>query len=319
MVRLHRELVLARVGSVLKLAAWILWTYTLLFAYQVMQKTFLGFRAVFSHKWSIGAVSVSIGDVCLFFLVLLVAGSIAKAIRFLLEEELFPRTAVSTGVAQASSRLVHYCLVLVGFFLALGAAGLDLSRVTLLTGAFGVGMGFGLQGLVNNFVSGIIISLERPMQVGDEIEVANLRGKVSNIGFRSSTVRTADGAEVIVPNSDLVSKSFINWSLTNQLRRGELRIGVVYGTDAARVLQILARVARSHSAVLKDPEPIVSFEEFGDGALEFSIRFWSTLDNVDSVRSDLNLRIAEELGGSGMLAPLRNHELYMATAAARRH
>ena len=102
------------------------------------------------------------------------------------------------------------------------------------------------------------------MQVGDEIEVANLRGKVSNIGFRSSTVRTADGAEVIVPNSDLVSKSFINWSLTNQLRRGELRVGVVYGTDAARVLQILARVARSHPAVLKDPEPIVSFEEFGD-------------------------------------------------------
>jgi potassium-dependent mechanosensitive channel len=318
MVRLHRQLVLARVDRVLRLIGWLIWAYGLLVSYQVLRETVAGFRTVFSHKWTIGAVSISIGDVSLFFLVLLVGVWVAKAIRFFLEEELFPRTHVSTGAAQSSSRLVHYALVSLGFFLALGAAGLDLGRVTLLTGAFGVGMGFGLQNIVNNFVSGIIISLERPMQVGDEIEIAGLHGKVTGIGFRSSTIRTADGAEVILPNSDLVSKSLINWSLTDRLRRRELRVGVVYGTDTVRVLQILARIVRAHPDVLKNPEPEINLEEFGEGALEFSVRFWSTLDKVDSVRSDLNQRIAEELGANGMLAPLRNPELYVGKAAVTR-
>ncbi len=301
LVRLHRDLVLARFYTLLKAAGWLAWLISILFAYQIAYAAFVGFRSALRHKWTIGAVSVSLQDISLFFLLVAVAVSLARAIRFCLEEELFPRTRVSLGAAQSGSRLVHYALVLVGFFLALAAAGVDLGRLTLLTGAFGVGLGFGLQNLVADFVSGIIISLERPMQVGDTIEVGQLLGRVSVIGFRSSTVRTADGAEVIVPNSRLVGNSLVNWSLTDELCRGELRVGVTYGSDPARVIEILARIARSNAAVLQNPEPLITFEKFGDGGLEFCLRFWTRIENLVIVRSQLNLLVAEELGKQGFL------------------
>jgi small-conductance mechanosensitive channel len=157
-------------------------------------------------------------------------------------------------VAQSGSRLIYITLVSLGLCLALAAAGVDLGRATLLTGAIRVGLGFALQNVVGNFVSGIIISLERPIQVGDTIEIGGLVGKVTAIGFRSTTVRTTDGAEVIVPNSELVGKSVVNWSLTDQLRRGELRVGVAYGTDPAWVLLLPApkgggRMPDSHTTV----------------------------------------------------------------------
>ncbi len=319
MVKLHRELVLARTGTLMKLMSWIVWVVAVLFSYQVAHAVFAGFRSILSHRWTIGAISISLGDIALFFLVFIAATLLAKAIRFFLEEELLPRTRLGSGVAQASSRLAHYALVLVGFFLAMAAAGLDLGRVTLLTGAFGVGLGFGLQGLVNNFVSGIIISLERPMQVGDVIEVGNLLGEVKLIGFRSSTVRTFDGAAVVVPNSELITKSFVNWSLTDQHRRGEVRVRVVYGTEPSRVLEILATVAGSHASVFKKPAPTITFDGFGEHALEFSLRFWTTIDSLDSVRSDLNVLVAAELKKNGILLALAppDAETRAAKAAAQ--
>jgi potassium efflux system protein len=309
LLRLHHELVLARLDTALRLGTWILWVWSVLIGYQIASKVLAGFRSVLNYKWALGAASISIRDLFLFFLVLFVAISVAKAIRFFLEEEILPRTSVTPGKAQSGSRLAYYTLVSISFFLAWAAAGLDLSRLTLLTGAFGVGLGFGLQGLVSNFVSGIIISFERPMRVGDMIEMGNLLGKVTEIGFRSSTVRTPDGADVIIPNSELVTKSFVNWTLTDDLRRGELRVSVASGTDPARVFEILAKVAGSHPAVLKHPEPLIIFQQFGDGALGFSLYFWSRVERVFGVRSDLNLLVAEELEKHGI--PARSAQQYV--------
>lgn len=309
LIRLHHELVLARLDAMFKLGTWILWVWSVLIGYEVAGKVLAGFRSVLNYKWALGAASISIRDLFLFFLVLFVAISVAKAIRFFLEEELLPRTSVTPGAAQSGSRLAYYTLVSIGFFLAWAAAGLDLGRLTLLTGAFGVGLGFGLQGLVSNFVSGIIISFERPMRVGDVIEMENLLGKVTEIGFRSSTVRTFDGADVIIPNSELVTKSFVNWTLTDDLRRSELRVSVASGTDPARVFEIIAKVAGSHPAVLKNPEPLITFEQFGDGALEFCLRFWTRFANLLGARSDLNLLVAEELEKHGI--PARSAQRYV--------
>jgi potassium-dependent mechanosensitive channel len=309
LIRLHHELVLARVDTLVRLGTWILWVAYVLVGFQITGKVLAGFRSVLNYKWALGAASISIRDLSFFFLVLFVAVSVAKAIRFFLEEELLPRTGVTPGAAQSGSRLAYYTLVSIGFFLAWAAAGLDLGRLTLLTGAFGVGLGFGLQSLVGNFVSGIVISFERPMRVGDVIEMGNLFGTVAKIGFRSSTVRTPDGADVIVPNSELVTKSFVNWSLTDDLRRGELRVSVASGTDPARVFEILAKVAGSHPAVVKHPEPLIIFQQFGDGALGFSLYFWSRVERVFGVRSDLNLLVAEELGKHGI--PARSAEQYV--------
>lgn len=318
MVRLHRELVLNRVHTVLKLASWIAWFASVLISYDAMQPMLAGFRDALTRKWTIGATSFSVGDIVLFFLILTVASSIARVIRFFLEEEILPRTTLSSGVAQSSSRLAYYTLVLIGVFLALAAAGLNLSRFTVLTGAFGVGLGFGLQNLVGNFVSGIIISLERPMQLGDVIGFGNLQGKVTHIGFRSTTVKSEDGAEVMVPNSDLVTKAFVKWSLTHQQRRGELRVGVAYGTDPARVIAILGAITGSHPAVLKSPATLITFERFGENALEFYVRFWTWVDQLESVRSELNVRVAEQLAKNEIVVPLpqRDVHLHMAKTTA---
>lgn len=303
LVRLHRERVIAGARMLLKLAAWVTWVVSLLAVYQVGPYVLAGLRSALNYEWTAGAVTLSVRDIALFFLVLIVTGVVAKSVRFFLEEELLPRTSLGRGVAQSGSRLIYITLVSLGLYLALAAAGVDLGRATLLTGAIGVGLGFGLQNVVGNFVSGIIISLERPIQVGDTIEIGGLVGKVTAIGFRSTTVRTTDGAEVIVPNSEIVGKSVVNWSLTDQMRRGELRVGVAYGTDPAWMLQLLATVVNSHPDVLKDPEPVIAFERFGEGALEFSARFWTGIDKLSRVRSDLNLLMAEELGKTGVLLP----------------
>ncbi|MBW2237114.1 MAG: mechanosensitive ion channel, partial [Deltaproteobacteria bacterium] len=165
-------------------------------------------------------------------------------------------------------------ILIFGLLLALGAAGVDLSRVTLLAGAFGVGIGFGLQNIVNNFVSGLILLFERPIQVGDTIEVQGLMGEVRRIGPRSSTVRSFDGAEVIVPNGTLISDNVVNWTLSDRRRRVILPLTLARGSDPEQVLQILRDVADANETVLKDPGPLVRFCGYDDGALSFELRAW---------------------------------------------
>ena len=141
---------------------------------------------------------------------------------------------------------MHYAVLLLGFLLAISAAGVDLNKVSLLAGAFGVGIGFGLQNVVNNFVSGLILLYERPVQLGDMVEVGGTTGEVRRIGIRSSTIRTPQGAEVIVPNSNLISDRVVNWTLSDRRRRMDIKVGVAYGTDPERVLALLVGVARAH-------------------------------------------------------------------------
>ncbi len=147
------------------------------------------------------------------------------------------------GLPYAISSLLHYLILLLGFPVAIGAMGVDLNRVTLLTGAFGVGVGFGLQTIVNNFVSGVILLVERPIQVGDAIQMTDLDGEVRRIGIRSTTVHTWRGAEVIVPNATLISGNLINWTLSDRTRRLELPVGVAYGSDPERVIDLLVETA----------------------------------------------------------------------------
>ena len=185
-----------------------------------------------------------------------------------------------------------YFLLSVGFLFALGAAGVDLSRVTLLAGALGVGVGFGLQSVVNNFVSGLILLFERPVKIGHTIEVGTLLGEVTRIRLRSSTVRTFDGAEVIVPNANLVSDQVINWTLSDRQRRLDVAVGVRYGTDPERVLAILQQVAESHPQVLKAPVPVALFRGFGDSSLDFLLRVWvARFDEWFVVQSDLHVAV----------------------------
>jgi len=203
-------------------------------------------------------------------------------------------------------------VLVAGFFLAAFAANFDLNRFTLLAGALGVGIGFGLQSIVNNFVSGLVLLFERPIKVGDRIEVGQLLGDVRHIGMRASVVRTLTGAEVVVPNGNLVSNEVTNWTLSDQLRRGDIEVGVKYGTDPEQVLEILLQVAERHEDVLKEPPPAAWFMGFGESSLDFSLRAWTgATEKFFQVRSDLNVAVNRALKEAGMEIPFPQRDLHV--------
>jgi small-conductance mechanosensitive channel len=179
-----------------------------------------------------------------------------------------------------------------------------------------VGIGIGLQDVVNNFVSGLILLFERPIQLGDTVEVGTLRGDVKRIGMRSSTVRTFDGAEVIVPNSQFVSAQFVNWTLSDRQRRISLPVGVAYGTDPTRVIGILTEVARANDDILNHPEVQALFCGFGESSLDFELRVWTDrFDNWRQVQSDLSVAINAALREAEIEIPFPQRDLHIRTVS----
>jgi small-conductance mechanosensitive channel len=260
----------------------------------------------------VGEIQVSLGDMFAFILTIVLAFGLSRLIRFFLEEEAFPRMQLRRGVGNAIATLLQYTILLLGFALALSAAGMDFSRVALFAGAFSVGIGFGLQSVVNNFVSGLILLFERPIQIGDMVEAGTLRGEVRRIGARSSTIRTFDGAEVIVPNANLITEPVVNWTLSDRRRRLDLEVGVAYGTDPEAVLELLRGVAEAHSSVLETPNADALFLEFGDSSLNFRLRVWiPRFEEGFTIRSELGVAINAALRDAGIQIPFPQRDLHV--------
>ena len=253
----------------------------------------------------VGAVELSLADVLVFGLGVVIAIALSRVVHVVLEEEVLSRVQLPRGIPYAISTFAGYVVLLLGLVTALGAAGLDLSRVSLILSALGVGIGFGLQEVVKDFVAGTVLLFERSIQIGDIVDVGTLSGDVRRIGLRSSTVHTADGAEVIVPNSLLTSGQIVNWTLSDRMRRIELPVGVAYGTDPHRVVALLVEVARKQKDILEDPEPIALFTGFGAASLDFSVRAWTLqVDQYLSVRSALAMAVHEAFAEAGITVPL---------------
>src|SRR6185295_11023254 len=214
-------------------------------------------------------------DLLVFALTVGAAFTVSRFLRFLLAEEVFPRLSLGRGLPQALSGVMHYALLLIGFLLALAVLGVDLTKITILAGAFGVGIGFGLQNVVNNFVSGAIILFERRINVGDAVRISDVEGQVQQMGMRACVVRTWEGAEAIVPNASLTTEKVVNWTLSDRRRRVDVAVGVAYGTPPEKALEVLLAVARAHSRVLEYPEPVALFRGFGDSALQVELRCWT--------------------------------------------
>jgi len=204
----------------------------------------------------------------------------------------------------------------VGTVLAVLASGTELTRLTVLVGTLGVGIGFGLQDVVNNFVSGLILLYERPVQVGDYIEVGEVVGSVRRIGIRSSTVFTDQGSEVVVPNSHLISNEVTNWTLSDRRRRTDIDVAVAEATSPERVGELLLQVARAHPEVLKTPEPLALFTGFGDNALNFQLQVWTATaaDVWERVASELRTATTRVLGEAGIDYP--QNEVHLASVPA---
>jgi small-conductance mechanosensitive channel len=253
---------------------------------------------------------VTLGGVVGFFLILLVGYALSSALRFVLREEVLSRFHMARGVPELIATTLHYLVLLLVFFSAVNAGGVELNKFTVLTGALGVGVGFGLQNIINNFVSGLILQFERPIHVGDVLDIDGTTGKVTRIGIRSSTVKTFQGAEVIIPNANFISGKVINWTLSESLRRVELPVGVAYGTDPKLVCTLLERAACAHESVLTSPAPVVIFKEFGDSALNFELQFWVTQESgAPRVKSDVALAAMELLDEAAIEIPFPQRDL----------
>jgi small-conductance mechanosensitive channel len=230
-----------------------------------------------------------------------------------LQEQVLFKSRKQKDLSASISSIVKFTIVTIGFFIAALASGFPLDKITLLISAFGVGIGFGLQSIFNNLVSGIILVFERPLQVGDTIEVGQLLGVVKSIGIRASTIRTFDGAEVIVPNGNLVSNELINWTLSDSQRRLIIKVGVAYGTDPNEVIKILMDVAKKKEGLLESPAPYVLFKEFGDSALGFELRCYTESDDWLFILSDLHVEVNDAIKEAGIVIPFPQRDLHIKT------
>ena len=272
--------------------AWVKSVLSTVGIYESIKEVVVG---IFIANLKVGSTSISLQDVFYAIVVVLLTFSITKFIGILITEGGLDRFKFKRGIPNAISLVVRYTLISLGVLMALSVAGIDLSSFSLLAGALGIGIGFGLQNIISNFVSGLILVFERPLQEGDVVEVNSLLGVVKNIGVRSSNIRTYTGSEVVVPNEALISKELINWTLSDPNKRLEILIGVDYGSDPRLIIKLLKEAAVANADVQKDPAPSVYFEEFGDSSLNFRLLFWVHHSLSLGVRSDVMLRVSDTL------------------------
>ena len=259
-----------------------------------------------------GTLSIAVRSVATALAVALATLVLAGTTGFVLDREVVPRLRLRPGTGYAVVTFTRWTIVIIGAALTLAALGIDMAKVTLLAGALSVGIGFGLQNVVNNFVSGLILIVERPVGVGDVIERGTLSGTVTRIGIRSSTVRTGQGAEVIVPNGDLVSKEVVNWTRSDRRRRYDIDVGVAPGSDPEQVMRVLVEAAADVPEIMTDPAPRAMFKGFGDSSLNFTLLAWvPTLDVGLQAQNALRVAILRKLGMAGIAIPFPQRDLHI--------
>jgi small-conductance mechanosensitive channel len=247
----------------------------------------------------------------LFIFIIYATYNIAKFVKVILEREILARRNLKRGLAASVSLSIRIIIVIFGTVLALSFSGLDLGKIGIIAGALSVGIGFGLQNVVNNFISGLILIYEKPVQEGDTVQVDTLMGRVSNIGIRSSTLSTYDGAEVVVPNSNLISNQLINWTLSDNKKRVEVKVGTAYGSNPNQIIELLLKAALSHEKVITDPAPVPLFVGFGANSLDFRLLFWVHFEDGLKTQSDVAIKIYDLLKENKIEIPFPQLDLHI--------
>jgi small-conductance mechanosensitive channel len=245
---------------------------------------------------SVQGRAIRVGSLVTALLVFLVGVPVARLVARILTGRVYPRIGLTPGAAAAFGTLSRYALLVVVLIFALWFSGIPLTIFTIAGGALAIGVGFGSQNILNNFISGLILLAERPIKVGDLVEVDGTHGEVELIGLRSTRIRTFDNIHIIVPNATFLESNVVNWTLSDQQVRVTLTVGVVYGSPTRRVEELIRLAMREHPQVLPDPEPQVFFADFGDSALIFEALFWIIVRRFQDRRrvlSDLRFRIDE--------------------------
>ena len=316
-VRERSDAILRTLHWLAVLVAWVAGVLTFAVAHSAFDDLLRLGAFITGTSVSAGEVTITLAAMLSALAVVAITWAFTKLVRFLLDHEILPRLDLRTGVPIAISTIVGYVLVVTGAVLAMAALGIDLTKVTLLAGALGIGVGLGLQNVVSNFASGLILMLERPINVGDQIDVGGIVGEVKRIGVRSSTIRTAQGAEVIVPNADLASKQVTNWTLSDRARRYEIDVGVAYGSDPERILRLLEAAAADVPEVQKVPTPRALFSGFGDSSLDFRLFAWvESIDIGLQAQNSLRMAVLRKLAEAGIEIPFPQRDLHIRYAPA---
>jgi potassium-dependent mechanosensitive channel len=260
----------------------------------------------------IGSMRISLADILLAILIFVVVWALTRLFQRLLAEKLLPQTRLDPGVRHSLSALVGYIGFVAAVVFAISALGLNLSNLALIAGALSVGIGFGLQNIVNNFVSGLILLIERPVKVGDWVVVGQHEGFVTRISVRATEIETFRRASVIIPNSELLSGAVINWTHRDKYGRVDVKVGIAYGSDTDKARELLLASAREHGQILSWPAPYVLFTAFGDSALQFELRgFIADVEQRFHVASDLLFAIDKAFRKAGIEMPFPQRDVHL--------
>ncbi|HEY6864222.1 MAG TPA: mechanosensitive ion channel domain-containing protein [Burkholderiales bacterium] len=295
-VKRHRALISRRV---LRFMQWAAAGLLVLFALDrlgLRDRLFKSAQEILIAESRWGAIRVSLADLLEFAVSVWAAFLLSRFVRFLLEEDVYTRFNMRRGMPYAISTMLNYVILIVGFLAGVAALGFDMTKFTILAGAFSIGVGFGLQNIFNNFVSGLILLFERPVKVGDVIQIEDSSGIVEHIGIRASTVRTTTGSEIIVPNGKLISERVVNWTFSSHERSIQLPIAVPIGTDLPSVIRVLQEVARQCEPIAKTPPPKAIVVRMGPDWLGLELHAWTErVDQWMEIRSDLAVAAAAAL------------------------
>jgi small-conductance mechanosensitive channel len=263
--------------------------------------------------FELGDGFISAGTIIYSVLAFILLGISSKILRKHFVGKVLEKMQIETSVRTSIGKVSRFLFMTIGSFIIIQTAGIDLSALSIVVGALGVGIGFGLQNITNNLISGIIILFEKPIKLGDRIEVGDIQGDVMNISFRATEIRTNDNIIIIVPNSEFISSQVINWSHNDRFIRFKIPVGVSYKEDPEEVKEILLAVAKDNPNVLDEPESSVLFNEYGDNSINFYLAVWTEThtDKPNVLKSELYFEIFKRFKAAGIEIPFPQRDIHI--------
>jgi potassium efflux system protein len=300
-VQKHRSVIRRRIYRLLTVVAVYYWALFTLELLSLREPVTTQVKTWLTNELVVGSIHLSLGHLLAFGLTIWLASQFSRFTRFVLDEEVFPHVTLGRGVPYALSQSIHYAILILGILTALGALGVDMTKITVVAGALSVGIGFGLQNIVNNFISGLILLIDRPVNVGDVLQLGEFQGELKVIGMRSSILNIKNGSEVIIPNSDLINQRVVNWSRSGISRRVDIKLTLENESDPDKVVKVLTEVAEANENIATAPAPQVFFMGFAGKSFDVELRGWvKDLKIAQSVKSELVMQSSSALARAGI-------------------
>ncbi len=260
----------------------------------------------------IGSTPVTFGGIGSAVFIFILALIVSMILQRIIAAQIAKKLKLSSGITYTFQRMVHYCIVFFGIILAAQCVGLNFGALAVTFGFLGVGIGFGLQNMTANFISGLIILFERPISVNDFVSIQNQVGTVVNISMRSTVIKTLDNVSIIVPNSEFIENQVTNWSYGDTRVRIHCPVGVAYGSDVEQVKRVLLSVVDKHDEILKDPSAHVLFKNFGSSSLDFELLVWTDMPQKQFLlQSEINYSIERAFREAGIRIPFPQQDIHL--------